>query len=1067
MSTLPLKLRNRIDEIDSHTPPRQYIREILHAICDSLGYLFGFAIEIDDHGNEHMVSSFNLPKDYLEQVGSAGTPVLSSPSGEAVKTGKVVVLHNPLSDHRIAPWRDILRPYDIKAMVWVPLISGGRTFGTYVLYDTAIRDVSEEELQTLEQIALLISIAMGTNQRLDQPNYKTKELQRENTEHRQAEEALRARERGYRKLADLLPQIVFEMDLEGNFTFANRFAFASTGYTQEDLDKGVNAVQLFVPEERERVEQNMAAVLSGEMFDDHEYTCLRKDGSTFPVLIYSSRIIRGGESVGLRGIVLDITERKRAEEALRESEVRYRALFEGSAEGILVADIETKQFKYANPAMCRMLGYTEAELKRMGVVDIHPQDALEHVISEFEVQVRGEKTLAPEIPCLRKDGTTIYADIKSSNVLIGGKECNVGFFTDITERKRADEVLKESEEKFRTLAEQSPNMIYINKKGRIVWANRRCEEIMGYSREEFRSSDFDFLSLIAPDHRPLVKEMFGKYMKGEEVPPYEYALVNKQGKRIEAINSTRLIMYGGDKALLGIITDITERKQAEEELRLFLQAVDNSIDGIAMGDLEMRVTYVNEAFAKMFGYSREKLIGKEIASLYAKDHMPKLEGALKATMEGGWSGELVARRKDGELFPVTVSSSRVMNDDGKVIAHMTSQRDVTERKRIEAREKARLQLLNDLRTANNIDACLDCGCKAIYEARLFRRAVLTLHNDKKEIVNLGQVSLDKEVVQAARNAPAPDEELSKSMTQEKHRISHSYFIPEEAGLVLNESPRHISPTDHAERRDSSWKAGDELFVPIIGDDNKFEGWLSVDTPFDGERPTIEIVRFLEQVVDIVTQKVREIRTLEKLRQGHRALLESEERFRLISETIPDYIFEADKNGITTYFSKAIETILGYTPEERQGADYISFIASSDLSKAKTLFDKVIEGRVIRDLEINLLHKSGETVATEVSAAPVFKNDKVTNICGVVRDITERKRAEEALRESENRYKTLVENLPQRIFLKDKDSTYVSCNQNYARDLRIKPDEIAGKTDYEFVLLPISQAVSKRVLQLRL
>jgi PAS domain S-box-containing protein len=127
----------------------------------------------------------------------------------------------------------------------------------------------------------------------------------------------------------------------------------------------------------------------------------------------------------------------------------------------------------------------------------------------------------------------------------------------------------------------------------------------------------------------------------------------------------------------------TERKRAEEELRLLSQAVNSSVDGIAMGDLDDRITYVNEAFTGMFGYSREELIGKEIASLYAEDQIPKLEKAIKATIEGGWTGELVARRKDGQLFPIAVSASRVVNDEGKVVAQMASHHDITERKRAE------------------------------------------------------------------------------------------------------------------------------------------------------------------------------------------------------------------------------------------------------------------------------------------------------------------------------------------------------------------------------------------------
>ncbi len=130
--------------------------------------------------------------------------------------------------------------------------------------------------------------------------------------------------------------------------------------------------------------------------------------------------------------------------------------------------------------------------------------------------------------------------------------------------------------------------------------------------------------------------------------------------------------------------EIDERKKAEEKLRLFSQAADSSIDGVAMGNHEGRITYVNDAFVRMFGYSREELIGNEIAFIYAKDQIPKLEKALKATMDGGWIGELVGKRKNGEIFPIAISSSLVKDDEGNVIAHMASHEDISERKRADA-----------------------------------------------------------------------------------------------------------------------------------------------------------------------------------------------------------------------------------------------------------------------------------------------------------------------------------------------------------------------------------------------
>jgi diguanylate cyclase (GGDEF)-like protein/PAS domain S-box-containing protein len=141
-----------------------------------------------------------------------------------------------------------------------------------------------------------------------------------------------------------------------------------------------------------------------------------------------------------------ITERKQTEGALRESEERYRTLVESAAEGILIANSETRKLQYANSAFCTMLGYSQEELTKMSVSDIHPKTSLEQVFADFAAQARGEKILSSALPCLKKDGTIVYADIKAAKAIIDGRECNIGFFTDVTERKQAEDKIEQAQE---------------------------------------------------------------------------------------------------------------------------------------------------------------------------------------------------------------------------------------------------------------------------------------------------------------------------------------------------------------------------------------------------------------------------------------------------------------------------------------------------------------------------------------------------------------------------------------------------------------------------------------------
>jgi PAS domain S-box-containing protein len=254
------------------------------------------------------------------------------------------------------------------------------------------------------------------------------------TKLKRAEEALRENKDRYRDIFENVSDLLYFHDLEGNFIETNPAWKKEYGFNDEDL-ANLNLRDLIPEGYKYQFEVYLKRVKENGK-DQGFMRVMTKDGSESVLEYRSSLIYDSTGPIGVRGSARDFSEGIQASEALIESEARYRALFKGSAEGILVADIETKEFIYANPSICRMLGYNEEELKKTGVSDIHPKADLEHVISEFEAQARGEKTLAQDIPCLRKDGEIIYADINTSKVFIDGRECNVGFFTDITKEKK-------------------------------------------------------------------------------------------------------------------------------------------------------------------------------------------------------------------------------------------------------------------------------------------------------------------------------------------------------------------------------------------------------------------------------------------------------------------------------------------------------------------------------------------------------------------------------------------------------------------------------------------------------
>jgi len=385
------------------------------------------------------------------------------------------------------------------------------------------------------------------------------------TERKRAEQALTESEARFRELAELLPQTVFEMDTEGNFTFANRAGLEMFGYTEPEVP-GSTVLQMFAPADRERAGRNVRKKLAGEPFLDHEYMALRRDGNTFPVLLYSSPIVRDGKPVGLRGIVVDISDRKKAETALRESE-----------------------------------------------------------------------------------------------------------------------------EKFRNLAEQSPNMIFINKVGRVVYANARCEQVMGYTREEFCSTDFDFLALISPECRERIRESFSAHMRGQDVPSVEYALLTKAGRRIEAILTTRLIQYEGEHAILGTATDITDRKRAERTLQELQDIVNRSPVLVFLWRVEpgvWPVEFVSDNVERSLGYSADDFTSGRISwpGVTHPDDVPRLEAEVARYLEAGireWSQEYRVITRSGQVRWFTDQNLALADADGKITGIQSILLDITERKRME------------------------------------------------------------------------------------------------------------------------------------------------------------------------------------------------------------------------------------------------------------------------------------------------------------------------------------------------------------------------------------------------
>lgn len=236
---------------------------------------------------------------------------------------------------------------------------------------------------------------------------------RDITRLKKMEKELQRSEARYKEFVDSLPQIVFEMDLNGRLTYTNRNSFVEFGYTEEDYNRGLNVLDMLVPGDRERALQNFKSLIDGAISTGNEYTMMRKDGTTFPGIINSRVIVEDNKVTGLRGFIIDITERKQAEEY-------FQQLFNCSPLGIVMLDNELKVMR-VNSGFEILFGFRPQEAVGQYISDlIVPRDRIEEHIQMVE-QFK-DKTLEGETTRRRKDGRLIETHVVSYPVIINGNQ---------------------------------------------------------------------------------------------------------------------------------------------------------------------------------------------------------------------------------------------------------------------------------------------------------------------------------------------------------------------------------------------------------------------------------------------------------------------------------------------------------------------------------------------------------------------------------------------------------------------------------------------------------------------
>ena len=274
--------------------------------------------------------------------------------------------------------------------------------------------------------------------------------------------------------------------------------------------------------------------------------------------------------------------RSRTEAALRESEERFRTMFEVTDDGIILADKQTRRFCYVNSAICSMLGYSRDELTQMGVQDIHPAKNLPSILEQFSLMASGKRDSVINIPLKRKNGSAFSADLKTCSLLLNGKEYLMGMFRDVTEREKLEFARVKSEKQYHAISELTTDFIYhitvgIDNNLEVDWITEGFTKITGHTLNDIRFPDL-WKNLIHPEDLNPIFELFKEILQGKQRET-EFRLRDKNGEILwlKVYGKPELNTDGQIVGIIGAVSEISKRKKAEEELRLLNETLEQKV----------------------------------------------------------------------------------------------------------------------------------------------------------------------------------------------------------------------------------------------------------------------------------------------------------------------------------------------------------------------------------------------------------------------------------------------------------------------------------------------------------
>ncbi len=875
---------------------------------------------------------------------------------------------------------------------------------------------------------------------------------------------LRESEERYRQLVEQIQAVTYldKLDEVSSSIYMSPQIEQLVGYPLEEWQNDNEFwVKILHPEDREfALAENRRTNESGENFKI-EYRMIAKDGHV--VWVHDEAVLsydKSGKPCAWHGVMYDITARKQSEEALRESESRYRLLFNSTIDAIFVSPLiesgKLGNFIEVNDVACTMLGYQRDELMKMVPADLFWDKDINNNKENLHAIEKNKHHLFETI-LITKNGSMVPVEINSHLLNFNGQTITLSMARDISDRKKAEEIIRERENFILAISESTPDLIYVyDLESKInVFTNKSSTDVLGYSDEEFIEINWNLSNeYYHPDDHPRILKHLKKcsQAKDNELLTLEYRVKKKDGDYAWFCNRDRVFKRndeGKATQILGIAQDISQRKEDQEEKDALFE----------ISQLLLESTSLDQIYNQL-----PKLLGERF-------HFP----ITVIELVDDYQQEIVTIGSYG--LPENINGSRLPFNQSPAGKVAKTRKLIVEQDLQNRQEK---YFKDQITQTIHAYTC----APILIQGHVFGTLSLADTHNRKDLQRIGK-TLQLIANQLSQEIARKQAEATIAETQ---ALLMAAIEQTPAGILIADIPdakirfasstalniRGISPSpltgisyEHHPQNWQTYTPGGDLYSPektplakavlngattqneevvIHREDGELRWVLTNASPVFNNNG--DMIAGMVVFTDITDRK-----------KSEEALQESERRISTLISNLPGMVYRCIKDNPfrMVFISEGCKQLTGYNAEdmlENGIVTYSNLIHPDDRQRVLDELQQTLDDRQPYELFYRILTAKAEIKwVWEKGQGIIGKDDQIVALEGFITDVSERMKAEEALQESRQMLQSVLDTIPVRVFWKDKKSVYLGCNHIFARDAGLaSPDEIVGKNDFELVWL---------------